>query len=78
MNGKTLIQAVIGVAIAGSAAAAFDALVAPSSSMITPVHGEAEAPGGTLAFLLPPPGHRLVVGTGRSTGTRLIARQILP
>jgi len=77
MNAKTLIQVIVGVALAGSAAAAFDALRSPSTASITPVNGEAAAPGGTIAFLLPPLADRFVVNGGRFKLGQAAVRQIM-
>jgi hypothetical protein len=77
MNAKTMIQVVIGVALAGSAAAAFDALRSPSTAPTTPVNGEAVAPSGTIAFLLPPLADRLVVSGGRMQPGQAAVRQIM-
>jgi len=77
MNAKTMIQVIIGVALAGSAAAAFDALRSPSATSVTPVNGEATAPGGTIAFLLPPRADRFVVNGGRFKLGQAAVRQIM-
>ena len=77
MNAKTLIQVIVGVALAGSAAAAFDSLLSCSATSVTPVSGEAGAPGGTIAFLLPPLADRFVVGGGRLKLGQVAVRQIL-
>jgi hypothetical protein len=77
MNAKTVIQVVIGVALAGSAAAAFDALRSSSVTSVTPVNGEAAAPGGTIAFLLPPLADHFVVGGSRFRPGQAAVRQIL-
>ena len=77
MNAKTMIQVVIGVALAGSAAAAFEALRSSSATSVTPVNGEAAAPGGTIAFLLPPLADRFVVNGGRFKLGQAAVRQIM-
>jgi hypothetical protein len=77
MNAKTVIQVVIGVALAGSAAAAFDALRSSSATSVTPVNGEAAAPGGTIAFLLPPLADRFVVSGSRFRPGQAAVRQIM-
>ena len=78
MNGKTVIQVVVGVALAGSAAAAFDTMLSTSPSPITRIQGEAAAPGGTLAFLLPPLPNRFIVRAGGLEGGAKFARNIMP
>lgn len=77
MNAKTMIQVIIGVALAGSAAAAFDALRCPAATSVTPVNGEAAAPGGTIAFLLPPLADRFVVSGSRLRPGQAAVRQIM-
>ena len=77
MNAKTVLQVVIGVALAGSAAAAFDALRSSSATSVTPVNGEAVAPGGTIAFLVPPLADRFVVNGGRFKLGQAAVRQIM-
>ena len=77
MNAKTLIQVIVGVALAGSAAAAFDSLLCSSATSVTPVNGEAAAPGGTIAFLLPALADRFVVGGGRLKPGQAAVRQII-
>jgi hypothetical protein len=77
MNAKTVIQVVIGVALAGSAAAAFDALRSSSATSVTPVNGVAAAPGGTIAFLLPPLADSLAVSGNRFRPGQTAVRQIL-
>lgn len=77
MNAKTVIQVIIGVAMAGSAAAAFDAFRSPSATLGTPVNEETTAPGGTIAFLLPPLSDRFLVGGGRLKPGQSAVRQIM-
>ena len=77
MNAKTVIQVVVGVALAGSAAAAVDALFSTSATPTTPVNGEATAPGGTIAFLLPPLADRFVVNGSRLKPGQAAVRLIM-
>jgi len=70
MNAKTVIQVVIGVALAGSAAAAFDALRSSSATSVTPVNG-------TIAFLLPPFADSFAVSGNRFRPGQTAVRQIL-
>jgi hypothetical protein len=77
MNAKTVIQVILGVALAGSAAAAFDSLLSSSATSVTPVNGEAAAPGGTIAFLLPPLADRFVINGSRFKPGQAAVRQIM-
>ena len=77
MNAKTVIQVMIGVALAGSAAAGFDALRSPSVSSPAPVQGEAAAVGGAVAFLLPPLSNQFVLGGRRPSFGQAMVRQII-
>ena len=77
MNAKNLFQVIIGVALAGSAAAAFDALLSTSATPATPINGEAAAPGGTIAFLLPPLDDRFAVNRSRFQPGQMAVRLIM-
>jgi hypothetical protein len=78
MNGKTVIQVVVGVALASSAAAAFDTMLSAHASPVARIQGEAAAQGGTLAFLLPPHANRFIVSAGGFGGGATFARNIMP